>query len=218
MSPRSWPLVLAAVSLALSAAQSAANGGPLMTDDRQSFDSQNGRFFAVPGPKKKSTIIFRRNGSEPGSVEQLWEMPGWLDWPDLSDDGEYLAWCRGGPSGRRSKSDEVMVSIFSRSGLVAAIPLRDLVLDPKKLALTLARSFPWGHCKGFVGLHDYSLLTLESRRLIYDVTTGKLAEEVFVDRGKPRSKTTMDDLWDEPPIGRTLPTSGRKAPPPETSR
>ena len=215
MSSGSWPLTLAAVSLVLSAAQPSANGGPLIEDDRQWFDSENGRFFAVPGPKKKSTIVFRRMGP-PGAVERVWEMPGWLDSPFLSDDGEYLVWCRGGPSGRRRKVDEVMVSIFSRGAPVAVVRLNQIVMDVAKMGPHPTAWYPWGDCKGFVGLHDFSLLTLESRRLIYEVTTGKLVEEVFVDRGKPRSETTMDDLWDEPPIGRTLPTSGRKAAPPET--
>jgi hypothetical protein len=202
-------LAVLAATLSLSVARAAPQRGPLMEDDRQSFDSENGRFFAVPGPKKRSTIVFRRLGSGQKATEKLWEMPGWLNWPYLSDDGEYLVWCRGGPSAPRRKLDEVMVSIFGRRGLLVGIRLSQLISDPTMLAKTVARGSAWGDCKGFVGLHDFSLLTLESRRLIYDVTTGALAEAVFVDRGKPRSETTMDDLWDEPPIGRTSPSSGR---------
>jgi hypothetical protein len=158
----------------------------------------------MAGPRGKSTIVFRRLGPGPKAVEKLWEMPGWISEPELSDDGEYLVWCREGPSGPRRRLDEVMVSIFRKGSLVSAIRLNQIVLDPRKMGPRPTGAYPWGACKGFVGLHDYSLVTRESRRLIYDVTTGELVEAVFVDRGKPASQTTMDDLWDDPPVGRTL--------------
>jgi hypothetical protein len=101
-----------------------------------------------------------------------------------------------------------MVSVFRRGTLVSAIRLDQIVVDPTSMGPSRTAPYPWGECKGFVSLHDFSLLTLESRRLIYDVTTGGLVESVFVDRGKPPSKTTMDDLWDDPPVGRTLRATG----------
>jgi hypothetical protein len=194
-----------AASLALSTARADPQRCPLIGDDRESFDSANGKVFAAPGPKQKSTLVFRRLGSAAEAVEKLWEMPGWHPWSYVSDDGEYLVWCLGMPSGRRRRPDEVMVSVFRRGTLVTAIRLNQIVVDPTSMGPSRTAAYPWGECKGFVALHDFSLLTLESRRLIYDVTTGELVEAVFVDRGKPPSETTMDDLWDDPPMGRTLP-------------
>jgi hypothetical protein len=197
-------LVVVMASGALSEARADPQHCPLIEDDRKSFDSANRRFFATAGPRGKSTIVFRRLGPGPKDVEKFWEMPGWISEPELSDDGEYLVWCRGGPSGPRRRLDEVMVSIFRKGSLVSVIRLNQIVLDPMKMGPRPTGAYPWGACKGFVGLHDYSLATVESRRLIYDVTTGELVEAVFVDRGKPASQTTMDDLWDDPPVGRTL--------------
>lgn len=208
------PTLLAVVgaALALSTAHAQPQHSPLIDDDWKWFESSNRSYVALAGPKKRSTIVFHRLAPGSKETEKIWEMPGWDMWSYLSDDGDYVVRCGVDPAGPRTKPTDPMVSIFKRGTLIKGIRLDEIVTGPSPFWHT-RRWLAWGHCKGFVGLHDYSLVTLESRRLIYDVTTGKLVENVLVDRGKPASETTMDDLWSDPPVGRTVPGAQSKPEP-----
>jgi len=149
---------------------------PLIEDPDPRMESANGRFFAVPGPNQRSTLVFRRDGSH-GRVK-LWEMRGWPYAGYLDDDGEYVAagdWdvqvLRRGYSG-----DEVIVSFYRRGDLIKSLRVTDILRRPKNLGAPSEAGYHWGAWVGFVGLHRFALETAEGRRLVYDVTTGGLVE------------------------------------------
>jgi hypothetical protein len=149
---------------------------PLIEDGDARIDSANRRFFAIPGPGQRSTLVFRREGKN-GRVK-LWEMKGWPYAGYLDEDGEYLA------TGdwdvhflkRGYRGDEVIVSFYRRSSLIKAVRVVDILRHPKDLGAPSEDGYHWGTWTGFVARHRFAIDTAEGRRLIYDVTTGALVE------------------------------------------
>jgi len=149
---------------------------PLIEDRDPRIDSANGRFFAVPGPEKKSALVFRRDG--PDGRVKLWEMKGWPYAGYLDDDGESFAvgdWDVHVLK-RGYRGDEVIVSFYRRGELIKSLRVADILRRPKNLGSPSEGGYHWGTWVGFVGLHRFALDTAEGRRLIYDVTTGSLVE------------------------------------------
>jgi len=176
--------MLAVVGVFACAAVSAAPlavraDAPLIDDGVDRFTSKNGRVFAVPGPKRKTTLVYRK--SPPGKApEKLWEMPGWPYAAFLTDDGEYIAIAdpRASILPRNYKRDQVVVSFFRRGILIKAVHLDEILLDTKSMGSPSESGYKWGSWTGLVRPDRFALDTVENRRLVYDVATGKLTDVI----------------------------------------
>lgn len=161
-----------------SAAPAARADAPLIDDGADRFTSKDGRVFAVPGPKRKTTVVFRkRTGKTP---EKLWDMPGWPYAAFLTDDGEYMAIAdpRASILPRDYTPDQIVVSFFKRSTLIKAVRLDEVLVDAKSMGSPSESGYTWGWWTGLIGPHSFALDTVENRRLVYDVATGKLTEVI----------------------------------------
>ena len=165
---RSAALVLAC----LFAGHAAWADSPILDDGPIEVHSRNRLFVARPGPKEKSTRVYREVLGAP--PEFLWEMPGWENKSYLSNDGEFLVvgYQGGSDLPLEGGPDEVMLKFFKGGHLLGQVRLRDLVRDPSKMRKSVSHKF-WGKYAGFVGPTRFAVDTFEVRRLVFDVTTGK---------------------------------------------
>ena len=179
---RQWR-VLAVVGLVACAAGSAAPtpawaDAPLIDDGADRFTSKDGRVFAVPGPRRKTTLVYRKRAGK--TPEKLWEMAGWPYAAFLTDDGEYIAIAnpRASILPRDYQRDQVVVSFFKRSALIKAVRLDEVLVDTKSMGSPSESGYTWGWWTGLIGPHSFALDTVENRRLVFDVATGKLTEVI----------------------------------------
>jgi hypothetical protein len=161
-----------------SAALSPARADAPLIDAADRFTSKDGRVFAVPGPKRKTTIVFRKRPGKP--PEKLWDMPGWPYAAFLTDDGEFMAVAdpRASILPRDYKPDQTVVSFFKRSTLIKAVRLDEVLVDAKSMGSPSESGYTWGWLTGLIASHSFALDTVENRRLVFDVTTGKLTEVI----------------------------------------
>jgi hypothetical protein len=148
-----------------------------MRDCEEPIVADYGQFFALPGPTGKTTQVYR--WVWPSRADKIWEAPGWEGCGNahLSEDGEYLVIGdgRGGHIDRDYEWDQVMLRFYHRDTLIRAVPLREVLSDPKKVSFADCNSV-WAISMSFIGAHRFALDTADDRRLIYDVTTGALTE------------------------------------------
>jgi len=140
--------------------------------------SPNGHYYANPGPKEKTTQVFRRlPGKKP---EMIWEKPGWLEATFVSDDGEYLVsgeFCeRNLPP--KYDPDLVIATFYRRSTVIGSVRARDIILEPKRLERGYRKRLFWGRCIDFLPGNRFVIDTWELRQYTFDATTGKLLETV----------------------------------------
>jgi hypothetical protein len=148
----------------------------LFLDADEPVYSSNRQFYAVPaGAKSTVTRVFRNLG--PRRSEKVWEKRGWNYVTNISDDGEYLVTGYDGNNvlDRNYTPDTVMLTFYRRSTPVRSVPLREIIVDVKRMA-EWHEGFEWGFYRGFVAEHQFAVDTAEDRRLVYDVTTGALVE------------------------------------------
>ena len=149
-----------------------AADSPILVDEDR-IDSRNHVYFAVPAPDRKSTLVFRR--SKTGPSEQQWSMSTWSVMGYLSDDGNYLVTVYPGVNilALDYKPDDVMMSIRRRGELVRDVHLKELIRDFRALGPRSESGYPWGEYEGFVGPRHFALTTIEHRRVVFDVETGR---------------------------------------------
>lgn len=164
-------LAISSAILGLRPLYVAADAPVLADEDR--IDSANHVFFAVPGPARKSTRVFRREKS--GASVQEWQMPTWSVMGYLSDDGDYLVTVYPGVNilALDYRPDDVMVSIRRRGALVRELRLKELIRDFRSLGPRSESGFSWGEYEGFIGPHQFAVTTVERRRYVFDVETGR---------------------------------------------
>jgi hypothetical protein len=203
---RSAVLVLAC----LLAGTSVWADAPILDDGTIEVHSRNRLFVARPGPKEKSTRVYRELLGAP--PEFLWQMPGWENNSYLSNDGEYLVvGYRGGSLlPFEGGPDEVMLKFVKTGHLLGQVRLGDLVRDPGKMRKSVSHKF-WGNYAGFISPTLFAVDTFEVRRLVFDVTTGKrVADQPSEDPEVKRRAV--------PQIPPTPPSGRDKAPPPDRRR
>lgn len=168
------PLAVFAIVFAMWAPSAAADAPFLVDADR--IDSRNHAFFAVPGPDQKSTRVFRR--TKAGPAVQEWSMPTWSVMGYLSNDGNYLVSVYPGVNilAVDYKPDDVMLAIRNRGKPVRDVHLNELIRDFRSLGPRSESGFPWGEYEGFIGLHRFVVSTVEHRRIVFDVETGRETE------------------------------------------
>lgn len=149
---------------------------------RTEFCSKNGKFCVTtdPGPVcekfcdrrypgPKTTFAYPKG--QPKS--KLWEMPRFVQTAFLSDDGEYLV--IGYPYESLIldyKPTDSLVSFYRRGTLIKAWTVQEIIKDLNKLERTMSHWW-WGHFLGFTAPHEFSLETIEGKR-VFDVTNGGL--------------------------------------------
>ena len=182
---------------------------PLIDDGRLEIESRNKQFVASPGPKGKSTLVFRRVLG--AKADLLWQMPRWLANPYLSDDGECMVDAYVGVNlvPLHYDRDQVMMTFYKTGKLVGTVRLRELIRDFSHLKRSVS-NYTWGDFTGFVSPNRFAVDTVEERRLEFDATTGKLV----ADEPSPKpSVQTSDDALPEPP-----PKERKKSPRPVRHR
>lgn len=143
--------------------------------------SANKRYFAVPGSDQQSTVVFKRLGRK--KREKLWEAPVWSPAAYLADDGDHLviAYEGGNLLSHRYQFDQVMVSFYRRETMIKSVSLNEIILDGTRLEVSDS-GVQWGFFVGLIGSTKFALDTVERRRLIFDIATGKLLEVTLPDR------------------------------------
>lgn len=151
-----------------------AGASPIIFDDGP-IDSANHRFFAAPGPDRRSTVVFKRVGKR--EKERLWEAPTWSPAEYLTNDGEYLVTGYAGSNllEHHYDLDEAMVSFYRRGTLINTVRLREIIRDTKHLEPS-DDGVQWGFFVGLIGPTRFALDTVEHRRFIYDVTNGTVVD------------------------------------------
>ena len=149
---------------------SAAADSPIVNGDIDRVESRNKKFLALPTKDRKETVVYDRTAKQ----REIWRMPGWDDFRDLSDDGEYLV--RWNPHNDLIdldyKPDFTILAFYRRGTLIRIVPISELIRDFRSLRRTVSHYF-WGYILGFSGLHRYDVHTVEGRLISYDVTTGQ---------------------------------------------
>jgi hypothetical protein len=176
-------MVVAAVGLfagivTSTAPRAAWADAPLIDDGIDRFTSKDGNVFATPGPKHQTTVVYRKWPRRP--PEKLWEMPGWPYAAYLTDDGDYIAiadW-RASILPRNYKPAQPVVSFFRRGVLIKTVRLDEVLVDVKNMGSPSESGYKWGQWTGLIAPHSFALDTIENRRLVYDIATGKLIDVI----------------------------------------
>lgn len=145
---------------------------PLPPPEVREIWSPNKKFCAVMEPKDNATTVYRvRDGGE--RVKQ-WMMPGWFRVAHLSDDGEHLVVGNGGINllPLNVTKNEAMIKFYTKGKLIKTVTLGELVEKQSSLKRT-ASHYLWGNYLGLDVKGRYVVETVEGRKLIFDVTTGK---------------------------------------------
>ena len=162
---------------------------PLIDDGRLEIESRNKQFVASPGPKGKSTLVYRRVLG--AKADLLWQMPRWLANPYLSDDGECMVDAYVGVNlvPLHYDRDQVMMTFFRRGKQVGIVRLHELIRDFGHLEPGVSH-YLWGYFRGFVALNRFAVDTVEGRRLEFDATTGALV----ADEPSPKPNVQTSDV------------------------
>jgi len=160
----------------------AGNGSaqPILYDDGP-VASANKRYFAVLGSDQQSTVVFKRLSRK--KREKLWEAPVWSPATYLADDGDHLVigYEGGNLLSHQYRFDQVMVSFYRRETLIRSVSLNEIILDRRHLEASDS-GVQWGFFVGLIGPTKFALDTVERRRLIFDIATGKLLQVTRPDR------------------------------------
>lgn len=167
----------------LRAAEVDWNCCPLIVPDGDVIRSANQRYFAVPGPKEKSTGVFFRVG--PRFVQRLWSVASWDPARMLSDDGKYLVDCHFSRQGQNFKPDEALVSIYEDGHSARTINFARIDHDLGHPLWLPSSCSVLDLCRGFSSLHRFVLQTIDGERLEYDIATGALVSLTIVTPTKP---------------------------------
>ncbi len=159
------------VTLALSFhPRHAAADTPIINGDVDRIESSNKRFLALPTKGRKETVVYDRSAKQ----REVWRMPSWDDFGDLSDDGDYLV--RWNPNNNLIdldyKPDFTMLAFYKRGTLIRRVPISELIRDFRSLERSVSH-YSWGRILGFSALHRYDVHTIEGRLISYDITTGQ---------------------------------------------
>jgi hypothetical protein len=154
--------------------------------DDERLLSRNGKFYALPFPKKAITPVYRVG--KPRDTE-IYRLPGSQPTTFVSDDGDYAVVGNIGnnvlPAGVRP--DEPMLRFYYRARLIKTVVLQDLIANIPA-ARGSGPSWLWGTYEGFFGTREFMVDTIEGRRLTYDVSTGIITKSEFVKELVPPSR------------------------------
>lgn len=183
--------------------------GPLPPPAIKEVWSPNKLFCAVMDPKTMTTTIFRIEG-DPGNLERevkrnkQWAMHGWFRVAHLADDGEHLIIGHDGINllPLDVTKNEPLIRFFKKGKRINVVTLGELVEDQSSLKRTVSH-LCWGSYLGLVEGH-YAVETVEGRKLIFDVTTGKPLRPAALN-GKARPALT-------PPVQKPVGPNAATAP------
>jgi hypothetical protein len=150
----------------------------ISSDDDERLFSPNGRFYALPQPKKAITPVYRVG--KPHDIE-IYRLPGSQPTTFVSDDGDYAVVGNRGDNLLPAdvRPDEPMLRFYYRARLIKTVVLQDLLADIAAARGSSPR-WTWGWYSGFFGAHEFKVDTIQGRRLTYDVTTGVIVKSEFV--------------------------------------
>lgn len=170
---------------------------PYLDGDITQVDSANKEYVGIPSRDNQSTTVFRK--VKVGKPQRLWTVGRWDTTSWLSNDGDYLVLGYHGVNLLQldHKPDEVMLTFFHRDALVGVVRLNDIILDRSHLQRTVSH-YDWGNFVGFVEPHQFAITTIENRRLVFDVTTGKRVSVTAM----PEEPTSLDATRSSRPKGR----------------
>jgi hypothetical protein len=154
--------------------------------DDERLLSRNGKFYALPHPKKAITPVYRVG--KPHDTE-IYRLPGSEPTTFVSDDGDYAVVGNIGnnllPADVRP--DEPMLRFFYRARLIKTVVLQDLIAHIAAARGSSPR-WTWGTYEGFFGAHEFMVDTIEGRRITYNVSTGIIVKSEFVKELVPPSR------------------------------
>jgi hypothetical protein len=150
--------------------QCAFSDKPLGPPELKVIWSNNGKFYAVLDPEKKTTIAYQAVNKD---KKKLWEMKGWFRVAALANDGSHFV------TGYRGinllpvkyRKDEVMLRFYKNGKLFKEVTLDQLITDFSKLKRTVSH-FHWGSYMGFDDKGHYVVKTVEEKKIAFNVTTG----------------------------------------------
>lgn len=140
--------------------------------------SRNKEFVADVSLDRKITRVGKVDWQgNIGRTRWLWSMDGAFQVGWLSNDGEYFI---AGYEGLNLlplnyNKDQVMISFFKRGRLINQIGLDQLITDFTKLQKT-ASGYRWAKYSGLNTCGDFAVETIEDRKMVFDVATGKPVE------------------------------------------
>ncbi|MEA2699927.1 MAG: hypothetical protein QOI66_4198 [Myxococcales bacterium] len=146
--------------------------------DDERLLSRNGKFYALPLPKKAITPVYRVG--KPRDTE-IYRLPGSQPTTFVSDDGDYAVVGNIGNNVLPAdvRPDEPMLLFYYRARLIKTVVLQDLIADIPAARRSSPR-WTWGWYWGFFGAREFMVGTVEGRRLTYDVSTGVITKSEFV--------------------------------------
>ena len=134
--------------------------------------SPNKHYCAVMDPRKMTTTVYRAGAGEQRT--KLWAMYGWFRVAHLANDGESLIAGHPGVNLLPTdvQMDDVLIYFFRRGELTRTVALKELVPDLSTLKKT-ASHLLWGNYLGLDAQGRYVVETVDGRKLIFDVRTGR---------------------------------------------
>lgn len=136
--------------------------------------SPNREFYVILDPHNKTITVYGVDWQgKTGRSKKLWVMDGWFEVVCLSNDGEHLVASQATNSLPLDyEKDEVMLSFFRCGGLITEIRLRQLITDFSKLQRTNS-GYHWGKYLGLNAAGYYVVETVEGRKILFCVKTGR---------------------------------------------
>ena len=163
---------------------------PLPQPEVKEVWSPNKKFCAVMDPKPMTTTIFRVEND--GKRTKSWAMKGWFRVAHLADDGEHLVVGNGGINLLllNVTKDEPIIEFFKRGELIKTVTLGELLKDQSSLKRTVSH-YLWGNYLGLDENGYYVVETVEGRKLLFDVTTGKPAISAATEKHSDAEKQAI---------------------------
>jgi hypothetical protein len=136
--------------------------------------SPNKHYCAVMDPRSMTTTVYRAG---PGTQRtKIWAMYGWFRVAHLANDGDHFV--AGHPGINLLpldvQMDDVLIYFFRRGELIRTVLLRDLVPRQDRLKKT-ASHYLWGSYLGLDAQGRYVVETVDKRKLVFDVRSGRPA-------------------------------------------
>ncbi|MCG2715117.1 MAG: hypothetical protein L6422_02315 [Candidatus Marinimicrobia bacterium] len=157
--------------------------------------SPNKEFFATVTPDRKITTVYKVDWhGNIGRNKKFWSMGGYFQVAWLSNDGKYLV---GGYEGLNFlpvdyTKDQVMLSFFKCGELISEVRLNQLITNFSRLQ-KIESGYNWGKYLGLNAAGYFVVETVEGKKILFDMSTGKSVEFKSDKAGKlPNWKTYQD--------------------------
>ena len=112
-----------------------------------------------------------------GTEKALWKVSGWYSFKVfVPDGGQYLVRMGNWSSGCGASAEDLAVVFYKQGKQLKSYSTADLIRNPKAVECSISHYVWYRQIKGLSPQdpHHFSLVTLENREIVFNVTTGEI--------------------------------------------